>query len=100
MRREPLRLAAISYGRMARVRAFLVFGVLLVLASSQATTQPQSETRSRITSPRQQFGAAIGDDYFLATFAQLETYWKKLDRESDRMTLVDIGPTEEGRRQW
>ena len=44
-----------------------------------------------------QFGAAIGDDYFLATYTQLEQYWKKLDAESDRVRLVSIGPTEEGR---
>ena len=29
--------------------------------------------------------------------AQLEEYWKQLDRESDRLTLVDIGRSEEGR---
>src|SRR5687767_15151740 len=81
---------------MAARRAFVVLGLLLVLASSRAATQPQAP---RLTSPRQQFGAAIGDDYFLATFTQLDAYWKKLDRESDRMALVDIGPTEEGRRQ-
>ena len=46
------------------------------------------------------FGSRIGDDYFLATYSQLEQYWKRLDRESDRMTLVDIGRTEEGRTQW
>lgn len=80
------------------IRGFFVFGLLLVLASSQAATQPQST--ARITTPREQFGAGIGDDYFLATFTQFEAYWKKLDAESDRMSLVDIGPTEEGRRQW
>ena len=82
---------------MPRRRAFLVLA-LLVLASSDATTQLQTGARP-ITSPRQQFGAAIGDDYFLATFTQLDAYWKKLDRESDRLSVVDIGPTEEGRRQ-
>src|SRR5688572_4074066 len=78
-------------------RALCAAGLLLVLASSRATTQPQAG--ARITSPRQQFGAAIGDDYFLATFAQLDGYWKKLDRESDRLLVVDIGSTEEGRPQ-
>jgi hypothetical protein len=58
-----------------------------------------SQTASPVTTPRQAFGANIGDDYFLATYTQLEQYWQTLDRESDRMQLVDIGPTEEGRRQ-
>jgi hypothetical protein len=80
---------------MVRVRAILVL-TLFVLGSSHAATQIGARA---ITSPRQQFGAAIGDDYFLATFTQLDAYWKKLDRESDRLAVVDIGPTEEGRRQ-
>jgi len=50
-----------------------------------------------VTSPKQQFGFDIGDDYQLVNFKQLLSYWQKLDAESDRMTLVDIGPSEEGR---
>ena len=53
-----------------------------------------------ITPPSAAFGANIGDDYFLATYSQLEAYWKKLAQESDRLRLVDIGRTEEGRTQW
>ena len=82
-----------------RLRVLLVLcGLLLLVAGWQARTLSQSV--SPFTNPEQQFGASIGDDYFLATYTQLEEYWHKLDRESDRMTLVDIGPTEEGRRQW
>jgi len=79
--------------------AHRAFGVtlLLLLPVPQASTQ---STAGPITTPQQQFGASIGDDYFLATYTQLEEYWKKLDRESDRMQLVDIGRTEEGRVQW
>src|SRR6266513_5112326 len=55
---------------------------------------------SHITTPKEQFGANIGDDYFLANYTQIEAYWKKLDAESDRMSLVDIGTSEEGRTQW
>ncbi|MBM3820686.1 MAG: peptidase [Acidimicrobiia bacterium] len=82
-----------------RGRAFLVSFLLLVLVSPEAATGRQDAAR-RVTSPREQFGAAIGDDYFLATLTQFEQYWKTLDAESDRMSLVDIGPTQEGRRQW
>ena len=42
----------------------------------------------------------MGDDYQLANYDQIETYLKKLATESDRMKLVDIGPTEEGRHQY
>ena len=53
--------------------------------------------QSRVTSPVQEFGHAIGDDYFLANYQQLLKYWEKLDRQSDRMRLVRIGTSAEGR---
>jgi hypothetical protein len=53
--------------------------------------------RAKVTSPKEQFGFDIGDDYKLVNYTQLLAYWKKLDAESDRMTLVDIGRTVEGR---
>jgi hypothetical protein len=77
---------------------FTVASLLLVVAAYQA--RPGSQAISPVTMPRQEFGAGIGDDYFLATYAQLETYWKKLDAESDRVRLESIGTTEEGRTQW
>jgi hypothetical protein len=52
---------------------------------------------ARITSPKEQFGFAIGDDYQLVDYKQLVAYWKKLDAESERMTVVEIGKTAEGR---
>lgn len=59
-----------------------------------SATAPKS-----LTSPREHFGFDIGDDYQLATFTQTEAYFKKLAAESDRVRFVDIGATEEGRRQ-
>src|ERR1022692_3910891 len=54
----------------------------------------------KITSPKEQLGFNIGDDYQLATYTQFEEYWKKLAKESKRMQLVDIGKTSEGRTEW
>src|SRR6187455_1609893 len=54
----------------------------------------------RLTTPKQALGFEIGDDYMLATYTQLTDWWKKLDAESDRMRLVSIGKTAEGRDQW
>lgn len=56
--------------------------------------------RRVITSPRAQFGHAVGDDYFLANYSQMIDYWRVLDRESNRMKLVRIGTTAEGRPMW
>ncbi len=53
--------------------------------------------QERITSPKQQFGFDIGDDYMLVNYSQLVAYWEKLDRESERLSLEKIGTTAEGR---
>ncbi len=54
----------------------------------------------KISSPKDIFGSNVGDDYFLATYTQYERYVKQLASESDRMKLVDMGKTEEGRTQY
>ena len=66
-----------------------VLSLLLISASVLA--------QSPITTPKAQFGSNIGDDYFLANYSQMIAYWQRLDRESDRLSLVDIGKTSEGR---
>ncbi|TFH60919.1 MAG: peptidase, partial [Gemmatimonadales bacterium] len=66
----------------------------LFLVTSTAAGQGQ------LTTPGQALGFTIGDDYHLATYTQLTDWWKKLDVESDRMRLVSIGKTAEGRDQW
>ena len=50
-----------------------------------------------ITSPKQFFGFNIGDDYQLATYDQFVEYWHRIDKESNRMQVFEIGKTEEGR---
>ena len=83
---------------LTRTRVLIGLSLLLLLTAAYSRTQSQSV--STITPPSVEFGANIGDDYFLATYSQLETYWKHLARESDRLRLVDIGRTEEGRSEW
>jgi len=39
----------------------------------------------------------VGDDYFLANYQQLIEYWTALEKQSDRIKLVDFGVTPEGR---
>ncbi len=74
--------------------------VLVAAQASQAQPVAVPRAAPRVTTPKEQFGFAIGDDYQLATYEQLTAYWKKLDAQSDRMSLVDIGRTAEGRTQW
>jgi hypothetical protein len=56
--------------------------------------------QGRLTTPQEALGFRPGDDYRLATYTQLTAWWQKLDAESDRMRLVSIGRTAEGRDQW
>ena len=73
----------------------IVATVLLAVSGSSASLAAQT----RVTSPKEQFGHDIGADYVLPNYTQLTEYWKKLDQESDRMQLVSIGKTAEGRDQ-
>ncbi len=50
-------------------------------------------------SPKEHFGFTIGDDYQLANFTQTAEYFKKISEQSDRVKLMSIGLTEEGRTQ-
>jgi hypothetical protein len=52
-----------------------------------------------VTTPKEQFGFNLGDDYQLASYRQISDYWRKLDRQSDRLVVQDIGTTAEGRPQ-
>ncbi|MGB2844225.1 MAG: M14 metallopeptidase family protein, partial [Candidatus Aminicenantaceae bacterium] len=65
--------------------------LLLVLVSVPVLSQ------DKITSPKEHMGFNPGDDYFLANYTQLDSYWKKLAQESDRISIVEIGRSAEGR---
>ena len=78
------------------MRSASAIALLLSFALLPATIPAQS----RITSPLEEFGHNIGDDYFLANYAQLTKYWQKLDRQSDRMKVVRIGTSSEGKPMW
>lgn len=69
------------------------YAILLVLAAFSLNAQ-------QIPTPKEHYGFNIGDDYHLTNYTQTEAYFKKLDEVSDRVRLVDIGETEEGRRQY
>jgi len=45
---------------------------------------PQATTAGHITSPKEEWGHNVGDDYFLANYQQLIAYWHKLEKESNR----------------
>jgi hypothetical protein len=81
--------------RSAVSRPVLLLFLCLFILSGAASAQ----RGVAVTTPKQYFGFNIGDDYQLATYDQFVSYWQKLDRESDRMKVVEIGKTAEGRPQ-
>lgn len=78
---------------------FIVLGMWAALAGGLIHGARCEESAPRVTSPREFFGFNMGDDYCLANYQQLAQYWAKLERESDRLKVVCIGATEEGRPQ-
>ena len=78
--------------RIVSIAILVLGGAFSILASAQVD--------ARITTPKEQFGFDIGADYELANYEQFVGYMKKLAGESDRMKLVDIGLTAEGRHQY
>ncbi|MCL1909086.1 MAG: M14 family metallopeptidase [Holophagaceae bacterium] len=87
-----------------KASASLVLGLSMFL-SAGAGGLPNFQNLSgqaipTIKSPREALGFDIGQDYHLANYAQLVLWWKELAAQSDRMELVDIGKTEEGRTQY
>jgi Zinc carboxypeptidase len=85
-----------SYILVALAATTLVPGLPRAQAPTAAPAR-QATPAQRLTSPMAEWGHDVGDDYFLANFQQLTTYWKKLEKESPRLKLVDIGKTSEGR---
>jgi hypothetical protein len=71
-----------------------IIGSLIAMTLCLALT---AQAQNRLTSPKDHFGFNIGDDYQLANYTQFEAYIKKLDQESDRMKLVEMGRSAEGR---
>jgi hypothetical protein len=76
---------------MPKKRSGLMLVALLVVLAL-----PALQGQGQVSPPK--FGqATVGDDYFLANYAQLQEYWAALDKASDRMQVVEIGKTAEGR---
>jgi len=70
---------------------------LCIVCLFVAFTTAKAQT---IPTPKEHFGFNIGDNYQLATYTQTEAYFKKIAAASDRVKLVEIGKTEEGRSQY
>lgn len=53
---------------------------------------------AQVTTPEEFLGFKPGADFHLANYEQAIGYFEKLASQSDRMLVMDMGPTSEGRR--
>jgi hypothetical protein len=93
----PRRTRGIPSGLKTRAASAIV---LLLACGVVAPEAQQNRIAGKITSPKEQFGHDVGDDYFLVNYTQYEQYLKKLALESARMTVMDTGKTAEGRTEY
>jgi hypothetical protein len=83
-----------------RSALLVVLAAMFVSGLVPSAGAQASPSLDNITTPKASLGFSLGDDYHMANYSQLETYWKQLASESDRLKLVEIGPTAEGRPQY
>lgn len=88
------------------MKPFLFCSAAIVAMAFQPVSAMAQEERISggndlgITAPADAFPQEPGSDYFLANYTQYAEYLKTLEKQSDRMKLVNIGKTAEGRDQW
>ena len=99
-RRRPLRALAWTVGFAAfALTSTSTLAYEAALAGAPVAVAAPA-TASRITSPQEAFGHAVGADYHLVNYTQWEAYLKTLASQSDRMKLVEIGKSSEGHTQY
>ena len=75
---------------MRRVALSLIVAALVLGRASSPVAQQTAPT------PRDVLGFTPGDDYKLADFRQLQSYFQALDAASDRVTVYSAGKSTEG----
>jgi hypothetical protein len=79
-------------------RTSVPLGLGLLCLSSMASLR--AADAPKITPQKDIIGFTIGDDYHMANYTQISALMQKWDAESDRLKVVSIGNTEEGRPQY
>ncbi|WP_147437381.1 M14 family metallopeptidase [Micromonospora musae] len=73
--------------------------VLAMIGAPVLTSGSVATADKRVPKPEAVLGWVPCADFKLATYEQIADYYRKLDKASDRMKLVEIGKTSEGRPQ-
>jgi hypothetical protein len=83
--------------RRLPVILLLIAAAVLCTGRAPDAQAARAAAPAHVTTPLEEWGHNLGDDYFLADYRQLTAYWKKLEKESPRLKLVEIGTSSEGR---
>src|SRR5436853_3242794 len=77
--------------------AIVALFFLLVVPVHGGQNVRHATAKAKIPAPREVLGFTPGDDYKLASWAQMVDYFKKLSAASDRVRFQEIGKTTLGR---
>jgi hypothetical protein len=83
-----------------RMRRHLLLAAACLPFAGVAAAQDAPPTSAAITLPEKIVGGTVGADYFLADYTKISAWLQKIATESDRIKLVSIGKTAEGREQY
>jgi len=104
MSRPPVTLASglafLALSTLALSSVSSVSALALEAGSAPAAIVAQAAPARALTTPLEAFGHEVGADYRLITYTQFERYLHALAGQSDRMKLLEIGKSSEGRTQY
>ena len=76
------------------VRTYFI-GFLLLLIS-YTFLSPFAEAQQKVTSPEEYFGFQLGSDRNIARWDKIVDYYYLIEKESDKLKVIDMGPSTEG----
>ncbi len=101
MSRPPVTLASgLAFLALSTLALSSVSALALEAGSAPAAIVAQAAPARALTTPLEAFGHEVGADYRLITYTQFERYLHALAGQSDRMKLLEIGKSSEGRTQY
>ena len=70
--------------------------LFILLITVYALSNNISKAQNNVTSPEQFFGFQMGEDRKLARWDKIVEYFYTLEKESDRLKVINMGPSSEG----
>ncbi len=78
-------------------RRIRILAAALLCAGAAALAAPTVAHAQQVPTPESVLGFAVGDDFKLANYDEAIEYFRVLEAASDRLQLVEVGRTSEGR---